>query len=227
MSCLFFIFYGFIIIFQVPTTPPTVEILLKSRICEKKQLPYEGNEDVTFYDPGCVEGVYVCGDICGKKCKKSCKSPPDGCHCARGHLPDDFLHCPSRSNDVTLEYITYGLVLDKHTKEGKKLYKRMDQQREDMTLEKFLQKFRKDFAVHRVEHWYLNTLKNYSSNKEIQQRESLISTSDFAQNLKLSKKHETSEEYFHKVEIAVFGSVSSCKTDSQHSFSQITTSNCK
>ena len=57
--------------------------------------------------------------------------------------------------------------------------------------------------------------------------------SDFAQNLKLSSKKETSEEYFHQKQISMFGIVSTvdlpCQggNSQQHSLSQITTSDNK
>ena len=207
-----------------------MDALLKSTICEKKKLPYGRSETVTYYNPGCVDGVYVCRDICGKKCKKLYKENSDCGGCARGHLPDDLLFCPSRVTDVRLEYLSYGLVVDKFIKEGKKAYKKMQQIKEEMSIESFLERFTNDFdnfSKHKVEAWFLNTLKNFASNPKNQAPNSILSVSDFAQNLKLSRKHETSEEYFHKTQIALFGTVSSVSGETQHSLSQITSSDCK
>ena len=93
----------------------------------------------------------------------------------------------------------------------------MDQIKEEMSCTAYIERFTKDFekfAAHKVEHWYLNTLKNYCSDKETQMPGSLVSISDFAQNIKISKKNYISEEYFHKAQIAMYGSVSSFKSNS-------------
>ena len=216
--------------FQVDSSPHSIDALLKSTICDKKKLPYAKNDNVTYYDPGCVEGVFVCRDFCGKKCRKTCTTMAHSGGCLRGKLPENFLFCPSRSSGINLEYLTYSLVIDKNTKEGKKPFKRMDQVKEEMTFECFVEKFKrnfKDFSIHKVEAWYLSTVKNYSCSPDNQVQGLLHSTSDFAQNLKLSRKHETSEEYFHKHQIALFASVNVVKGHNQLSISQFTSSDNK
>ena len=61
----------------------------------------------------------------------------------------------------------------------------------------------------------------------------MVAISDFAQNLKLSSKKETSEEYFHQKQIAIFGTVSTINVagpefkSQHHSLSQITSSENK
>ena len=123
--------------FQVDSSPHSIDALLKSSICDKKKLPFAKNDDFTYYDPGCVEGVFVCQDFCGKKCRKTCTTMAHSGGCLRGKLPENFLFCPSRSTGINLEYLTYSLVIDKNTKEGKKPFKRMYQVKEEMTFECF------------------------------------------------------------------------------------------
>ena len=108
--------------------------------------------------------------------------------------------------------------------------------REDISIEVFITKFKEkfqSFAKHKLEAWYLNTVKNYACNVDTQHPQTLFSVSDFAQNLKLSKKQEISEEYFHKKQISIFATVSCVKTfedenkSLQHSVSQIASSDVK
>ena len=140
-----------------------MDSLLKSRICEKKTLPYSEDESHTYYDPRCIKGMYSCSDMCGGRCQKSCQDDSHQADCGRGRLPDDFLFCPSRGEHSTsLEYISYGLVEDPHIKEGKKTYKKMEQIKSDVSLEEFHTQFFTDFesyAEHKVVAWLLNNLK--------------------------------------------------------------------
>ena len=120
--------YHFFLYFQVVNAPKNVDTLLKSRICEKKVLPYGKQENGYFYDPACIDGMYECKNICGTKCKQKCKNLNHSPDCGRGRLPQDFLSCPSKAvSQGVLEYISYGLVEDKFLKEGKKPYKKMEQ----------------------------------------------------------------------------------------------------
>ena len=216
--------------YQVHQAPKFIDNLLKSRICPKKVFPYGEEETGGYFDPSCSEGIYGCRDICGKKCKKECQKithPPD---CGRGKFPENFLFCPSQDQQgVSLEYISYKLVEDKSIKEGKKVYKKMDQIKEDMAFETFL-KFKNDFAsysCHKLEAWILNNLKSHGSDPNHQNKQNLVCVSDFAQNLKLSKKHEVSEEYFHKTQISLYATVSTMRDTRQHTLSQISSSDFK
>ena len=83
--------------------------------------------------------------------------------------------------------------------------------REDMSVAKFIDKFCcefSDYSEHKIEAWYLNTVKNASFTPTSQPPNTMTMISDFAQNLQLSSKKETSEEYFHKPQVALFGTVS-------------------
>ena len=176
--------------------------------------------------------MYLCSDMCGGRCQKSCQDDSHQAECGRGRLPDDFLFCPSRGEHSTsLEYISYGLVEDPHIKEGKKTYKKMEQIKSDVSLEEFHTQFFTDFesyAEHKVVAWLLNNLIVYASTASTQNSQNMVCISDFAQNLKLSKKQETSEEYFHKKQVALFDTVTTVKSEShQHTLSQITSSDVK
>ena len=209
-----------------------MDSLLKLRICEKKRLPYSEDENHTYYDPRCIKGMYSCIDVCGQRCQERCQDDSHPAECGRGKLPGDFMSCPSREeHTASLEYISYGLVEDLHIKEGKKTYKKMEQIRSDVSLEEFHNKFFADFeayAEHKVVAWHLNNLKVYASTASTQNPQNMVCISDFAQNLKLSKKQETSEEYFHKTQVALFATVTTVKSESQqHTLSQITSSDVK
>ena len=217
--------------FQVTDAVKVVDSVLKSRICPKKVLPYASEEFGNYYDPACIKGMYECQNICGEKCKQECKDLEHPQGCGRGKLPENFLYCPSRTESPgTLEYVSYGLVEDKMIKEGKKPYKKMEKIREDKSFQEFIIQFTKDFEIyakHKLKAWFLNNLKSFASHPEHQKAHNLICVSDFAQNLKLSKKQEISEEYFHKTQIAIFGSVSTIGGLTQHTMSQITSSDMK
>ena len=217
---------------QVVDAPKFVDALLKSKICPKKKLPYGDEENDTYYDPNCIEGVYSCRDICGIRCRKECQKINHLQTCDRGKLPNNFMYCASQSNsEQELEYLTYSLVIDKNIKEGKKIYKKMDQVKIDLSQEKFKEKFKTDFqefSKHKLEDWMLNNLKHFGSKANSQKPHNLFMISDFAQNIKLSKKMEVSEEYFHKQQVAVFGSVSTSVSNGSHkNMSQITSSDVK
>ena len=192
---------------QVSASPLTVEAMLKSRLCEKKSFPYGDNENVKYYDPHCIEDMYICQDFCGKRCQNKCKIPHKT-NCPRGKLPDLFLNCPSRlENSANLEYISYGLREDTTVKEGKATYKKMEKIKEGLSFTEFIERFHKDFksySKHKIESWILTTIKNTSTTPKSQNPSTLFCISDFAQNIKLSTKKETSEEYFHKRQIALF-----------------------
>ena len=69
--------------------PKSVDALLKSCVCPKKLFPYGHNGETTFYDPGCVEDMYVCRDYCVKKCNCICEQMAHEGECGRGKLPVD------------------------------------------------------------------------------------------------------------------------------------------
>ena len=147
--------------------------------------------------------------------------------------------CPSRNqleDDNTMQYISYELVQDTAVKEGENHIGKWNASERILAQKTSLQNSKKtfkSFANHKLEAWYLNTVKNYACNVDTQHPQTLFSVSNFAQNLKLSKKQEISEEYFHKKQISIFATVSCVKTfedenmSLQHSVLQITSSDVK
>ena len=95
-------------ILQVSGLPSSVESLLKSTLCGKRPFPYGDNEDLTFYNPGCIEDIFECKDLCGKKCQQKCKMPHDS-SCLRGTLPHNAFYCPMQDNTKSLDYLKYEL----------------------------------------------------------------------------------------------------------------------
>lgn len=187
-----------------------------------------------------------CKDICGNKCTKECKIPKSHpIDCQRGLLKDSFMYCPMRQEQtgLYLSYVTYELVVDKHIKEGKSDYKKTEKIETEMSLQDFLSAFIKDFpkfSQHTLEAWYLNAVKNAAFSKAYQPSFVLHCVSDFAQNIQIEKKDEVSEEYFHKKQIALFGTMTSITKTARvpdgegshnekfkHKLSQITSSNNK
>ena len=137
---------------------------------------------------------------------------------------------------IIIHYIHYELVVDSNTKEGEKPYKRMEKIKEDKTVDNFLKDFVGEFpkyARHKLENWFLSTVKAAATSPKSQSGNTVVSISDFAQKLKLSSKKETSEEYFLQKQIAIFGTVSTINVagpdnnSQHHSLSQITSSENK
>ena len=140
-----------------------------------------------------------------------------------------------------MSFVTYELVVDTHIKEGKSEYKKTEKVETEKSLEEFIAAFTGDFityAQHTLEAWYLTTVKNAAFSSNYQPSFALHCVSDFAQNLLVEKKQEVSEEYFHKKQIALFGTVSSITkeirseegtptTKVKHTLSQMTSSNNK
>ena len=59
----------------------------------------------TVYDPTCLQ---YCKELCGVRCKNLCNETHGDC--ARGHLPDSFLFCPtavSETEPINLGYVNY------------------------------------------------------------------------------------------------------------------------
>ena len=112
----------------------------------------------------------------------------------------------------------------------------MEKIKEEKNVNDFLKDLTSNFlkyGKHKEENWIISTLKTASTSRKSQCQNTLFSVSDFAQNLKLSSKKETSEEYFHQKQMSMFGTVSTVNvpcpggSSQQHSLSQITTSDNK
>ena len=127
------------------------------------------------------------------------------------------MFCPMRfeDNSVELPYVKYELATEKHYKEGKQPYKKMEKSYQDMTVPEFIARFVKDFQLysqHEEESWFLNTVKNAAFSKNYMPKHALSQVMDFAQNLVLEKRHAISEEYFHKKQVALAATVTKIST---------------
>ena len=190
-----------------------------------------------YYKPSCVEGVLSCKDICGKKCIKECLELHD--NCKRGKLGDEFMFCSMRSREFDLElpYTTYELQSEKTVKDGKQAYKKMEKIVTDLPFLEHIQKFKNEYleyARHEVKSWYLNTVRNTAFSPEYMPSHSMFQVMDFAQNIVHEKRHAVSEEYFHKAQSALHGTVTTICTPSEsggpsvkHAITQMTVSDNK
>ena len=215
-----------------------MKTLLKSTVCDKERFPYGVNKHEYFYNPNCIKDMLTCKDICGNKCQKVCKAErPHPESCLRGKLPLEFMSCPSSISEGVLNYVTYELVEDGNIKEGKKVYKKTDKVETEMGLSDFVAKLSQDFpefSKHTMEAWFLNSVKNAGFSTTNQPSHAMVCVSDFAQNLQVEKKHEVSEEYFHKTQFSLFATVTTVATEiegesgekekAQHTVSQVTSS---
>ena len=64
-----------------------------------------------------------------------------------------------------------------------------------------------DFAPHIIVAWFLTNSKVEMMRPLPRRSLSLICTTDFAENILVIRKRELSEQYFHRVEILLFGAV--------------------
>ena len=78
----------------------------------------------------------------------------------------------------------------------------------------FLQTFNKyfrnefhSFAEHIVASWFLRSTKLELFGAKESKQHILIITSDFGENILLVSKHETADQFFHRLEVCLFGSV--------------------
>ena len=71
----------------------------------------------------------------------------------------------------------------------------------------------KEFSRHIVPAWFLSNMKMELIKASPRRKETLFVTSDFAENIVLVRKHELAEQYYHCVEILLFGAVISFTED--------------
>ena len=65
------------------------------------------------------------------------------------------------------------------------------------------------YAEHIVVAWFLRATKLELMGGHCQLRHFGICTSDFGENILIKSKHETGDQYFHRLEVCLFGTVSS------------------
>ena len=109
-------------------------------------------------------------------------------------------------------------------------YTRISREKEEMPLEQFLIRFREsvaDYSEHVVAAWFLRNCKLELLSSLPEKDGVAVMTSDFAENVKVLDKHETGDQYFHKREIALFGTTVTVTGDGEgpETTSYLTTSN--
>ena len=80
-----------------------------------------------------------------------------------------------------------------------------------MSLKSFEDKFKlnfPDYVEHVVIAWYLSNAKAVGLSPASAPEHMMSMIGDFAQNIKVIKRHETAEEYFKRPEIAIHGIIS-------------------
>ena len=99
-----------------------------------------------------------------------------------------------------------------------------------MPLEQFLIRFREsvsDYSEHVVAAWFLRNCKLELLSSLPEKDGVAVMTADFAENVKVLDKHETGDQYFHKREIALFGTTVTVTGDGEgpETTSYLTSSN--
>ena len=92
---------------------------------------------------------------------------------------------------------------------------RVDPVESEYSVIQFMNMFCKTFPVfpnHIVSFWYLTNVK-LELQKPLASRSSILFiTTNFAENVLIVRKHELSDQYFHRIEILLFGAVASFVT---------------
>ena len=66
-----------------------------------------------------------------------------------------------------------------------------------------------EYARHIVSSWFLSNTKNEMMKPANRRKGILFVTTDFAENVVVVRKFEVADQYFHRIEILLFGAVSS------------------
>ena len=93
-----------------------------------------------------------------------------------------------------------------------KPYTRTDPVPTQLNLARFREKLSELFTVftnHIIPTWFLANCKSELQKCRSARSSILFVTSDFAENVKVIRKHELGEQFFHRIEILVFGAVAS------------------
>ena len=91
-----------------------------------------------------------------------------------------------------------------------KPYNRVDAVMSKISIQNFKEKFSKTFPVfchHIVPSWYLSNVKLELQKPLASRRSTLFVTTDFAENVLIVRKRELADQYFHRIEILLFGAV--------------------
>ena len=100
--------------------------------------------------------------------------------------------------------------MDVEGKGNGKSFTRVDPIKEELPLQEFIEKFSKQFkeySRHIVVSWFLTNTKNQIQKLSSARENILFVTSDFAENVTVIRKYELADQYFHRIEILLFGAV--------------------
>ena len=186
------------------------------------------------------------------RCKGLCNLDHNGC--SRGVLPYSMLHCPTSFTALTgshLNFVTFEKRNVETYNKGKP-YSTIEKVETPMDYLQFMQKLRlfcinsfivKDswtqitreefssYAEHIVTAWFLRSTKLELLDKQSGLQQFLTLVSDFGENILVTRKHETADQYFHRMQICLFGTVctlpSSLDETKKETVSHMITSNYK
>ena len=91
-----------------------------------------------------------------------------------------------------------------------KSYTRVEPVKKELQLQEFIEKFKqqfKEYSRHIVISWFLSNTKTEIQKPSRLRETILFVTSDFAENVVVIRKYELAEQYFHRIEILLFGAV--------------------
>lgn len=176
--------------------------MLKRLVCVKVKLSHM---EKTVYDPSCLR---YCPDLCGVRCRDQCNKEHDDCQ--KGILPENFLYCPTADVEQPMEDQKLGFVTFE-TKEvdtyGKgKPFTRIEKVVTDYELKEFMERLRDEF-IHYGEHtltsWFLRSTKLEAFGPSKARSATVTITSDFGEAIQIVGKRETSDQFYHRPEVAI------------------------
>ena len=93
-----------------------------------------------------------------------------------------------------------------------KPYTRIDPVTTQLSLDKFMEKLRElflEYTHHIIPSWFLTNTKQELQKCRSARRNILFVTTDFAENIQVIRKYELADQFFHRIEILLFGAVAS------------------
>ena len=143
--------------------------------------------------------------------------------CERGKLSDDFLFCPSVDQTTEIYFTSFKVIItysscsflilqaiEVNTYGKGKAYSRIEPVTDLVSLQEFRKRFCQlftNYSHHIIDSWFLTNTKLELQRPRLARSEILFVISDFVKNVTVLQKHDLSEQYFHRVEILLFGAV--------------------
>ena len=91
-----------------------------------------------------------------------------------------------------------------------KPYTRIEPIRTSLSIEEFRRKFSylfHEYSRHIIPSWFLCNTKLELQKCQRNRSKTLFITTDFAENILVIRKHELADQFFHRIEILLFGAV--------------------